>query len=177
MALKVVQYLEQITPPNNGISTSSPISLQTGYLRFSAIGGASYIRLDADNGVGVTTSTGFAISQNHVEILKERVARQKISGITTGTSTVVTFGENFGNPFIVGDYVTISGALPVGLNTVHQVITSKTDNSITISANTSSISGIVTVTNSTVSRSITICATTLSNNVSLNISEVQIAGQ
>jgi hypothetical protein len=177
MALKIVQYLEQVTPPNNGISTSSPISLQTGYLRFSSIGGSSYIRLDVNNSVGVTTSTGFAIPQNHVEILKERVARQKISGITTGASTVITFGENFGNPFIVGDYVTISGALPVGLNTVHQLITSRTDNSITISANTSSVSGILTVTNATVSRSIKISATALSDNVSLNISEVQIAGQ
>lgn len=177
MALKIVQYLDQIAPPNNGISTSSPISLKSGYLRLAATGGSVCIKLDADSSVGVTTLSGFTIPQNHVEILKERIARQQISGITTGSTTTITFGENFGNPFVVGDHVTVEGALPSEINLVHKNVLSRTDNSIVVDHDSSSVGVAITSTNAKVSRSIKICASATSNNTILHVSEVQISGQ
>ena len=36
MALKIVQLVNAVFPPNNGISTSSAINLKSGYLRLTS---------------------------------------------------------------------------------------------------------------------------------------------
>jgi hypothetical protein len=73
-------------------------------------------------------------------MIKNRIARQRFSGITTGTSTVVNFGENNGNLFLVGDYVAIEGVSPAGINTNFAQVTAVNTDSITISHNTTSVS-------------------------------------
>jgi hypothetical protein len=106
------------------------------------------------------------------EVLKERLAKQQIVGITTGASTVITFDNNAGNPFLVGDYVTIENAQPVGINTVHRLVTATTDSTVTIAANTSSIVGVITATGSTLSRSVRVSALALDNTTNVTITEV-----
>lgn len=177
MALKIVQTFNSVKPPNNGISTSGPINLQSGYLRITSSGGSHHISIIDGNGVGVSSESSFVIPENTSEILKERVARQRISGITTGTSTVITFAENYGNPFIIGDHVSIIGAQPSGINTDFNLVTAKTDNSVTIHFNSSSVTGIITTTNATLCRSVKVAAYGESNNSHIHISEVQIASQ
>jgi len=91
---------------------------------------------------------------------------------TTGTSTVISLPENAGNPFLIGDYVTIENAQPAGINTVHQLITNLTESSVTISANTSSVVGVITVTDATLSRSVKVAA--LADGATTNISITEI---
>jgi hypothetical protein len=120
----------------------------------------------------VATVNSFLISPFGNEVLKERIAKQQIAGITTGATTVVTFDNNAGNPFLVGDYVTIENAQPAGINTVHRLVTATTDSTVTISANTSSIVGIITTTGSTLSRSVKVSALALDNTTNVSITEV-----
>ena len=178
MALKIVQTITAVIPPNNGISTSGAINLQTGYLRLTAKGAGCHIAIvDSNNTVAVSSESSFLIPQNTSEIIKERVARQKISGITTGATTTVSFGENFGNPFIVGDHVSIIGSQHAGINTSYVEILSKTDSSIILNFNSTAVGGALTVTNAIVSRSVKVEVHPEANNAQLHIAEIQIASQ
>jgi hypothetical protein len=169
MAIKVVQNVNRISPTVSVAATSNPIALKSGYIRVAA--GLTAVYVETGGNPTVTTNS-FYISPYGNEVLKERLAKQQISGITTGTSTVITFDQNAGNPFLVGDYVTIENAQPTGINTVHQLITATTDSSIIISANTSSIVGVITTSGATVSRSVKVAA--LADNASTNLSITEI---
>jgi hypothetical protein len=174
MALKVAQNITTLSV-STGISTSVPIELTTGYLRLTP----TVLCNIETGGAPVATSNTLAIPAGTSEIIKERVARQKITGITTGTSTIVSFGQNSGNPFVVGDYVTIGNS--VGIDTTHTLITAKSENpftgesTITISYNSSSLTGIA-VTNAYAARSIKVAGIGSASG-SLYITEVQIASQ
>ena len=146
MAIKIVQNVNRISPTVSVAATSNPIALKSGYIRVACASTAVYVET---GGEPVATVNSFLISPFGNEVLKERIAKQQIVGITTGTSTVITFDNNAGNPFLVGDYVTIENAQPAGINTVHRLVTATTDSTVTIAANTSSIVGVITATGST----------------------------
>lgn len=169
MAIKIVQNVNRISPTVSVAATSNPIALKSGYIRVAA--GVTAVYVETGGNPTVTTSS-FYIPPYGNEVLKERLARQQIAGIQTGTTTTIIFPNNAGNPFIVGDYVTIENAQPAGINTVHQLVTSLTDESLTISANTSSIVGVITVTGATVSRSVKVAA--LADNVATNVSITEV---
>ena len=169
MAIKIVQNVNRISPTVSVAATSNPIALKSGYIRVACASTAVYVET---GGEPVATVNSFLISPFGNEVLKERIAKQQIAGITTGTSTVVTFGSNAGNPFLVGDYVTIENAQPAGINTVHRLITATTDASVTIAANTSSIVGVITATGATLSRSVKVSALAVGGSTDVSITEV-----
>jgi hypothetical protein len=80
--------------------------------------------------------------------------------------------DNAGNPFVVGDFATIEGAQPSGINTVHQLVTATTESTITLSTNTSSIVGIITTTNASIARSVKVASLADGASTNLNITEV-----
>lgn len=169
MAIKIVQNVNRISPTVSVAATSNPIALKSGYIRVAAGLTAVYV----ETGGNPTVSTNsFYISPYGNEVLKERIARQKVSGITTGSSTVVTLPPNAGNPFIVGDYATIENAEPVAINTTHQLVTAITDSTITLSANTSSIVGVITTTEAIISRSVKVAALSDGGATNLSITEI-----
>ncbi len=174
--LKIVQLIDAVAPPNNGISTSSAINLETGYLRITSSNTNSYVAVIDGSQVGVSSISSFLISQNTSEILKERIARQRISGITTGSTTTITFAENAGNPFQVNDHVSIINAQPAGINTNFNKVVSVTDSSVTILHDSSSVVGVITTDNAVLSRSIKIAVFGEGNNSRVHIAEVQVAG-
>jgi len=104
MAIKVVQNVNRVTASVGTATTSNPIALKSGYLRVSTGLTSVYVETGSNP---VATTNSFQITPYGSEVLKERIARQRIVGITTGTSTVVTFDDNAGNPFLVGDYASI----------------------------------------------------------------------
>ena len=169
MAIKIVQNVDRISPTVSTAATSNPIALKSGYIRVAAGLTAVYVET---GGNPVVSTNSFYISPYGNEVIKERIARQKIAGITTGSSTIVTLPDNAGNPFIIGDYVTIENAQPVGINTVHQIVSDITDSTVTISANTSSIVGVITVTEATLSRSVKVAA--LADGAATNVSITEI---
>lgn len=169
MAIKVVQNVNRITATAGAATTSNPIALKSGYLRISTGLTSIYVETGGDP---VATINSFQISPYGNEVIKERIARQKVAGITTGTTTVVSFDENAGNPFLVGDYVTIQNAQPVGINTEHKLVTIVNNDSVTISYNSSSIVGVITTTNASIARSVKV--STLASDGTQNVSITEI---
>jgi len=169
MAIKVVQNVNRITASAGAATTSDPIALKSGYLRVST--GLTSVYVET-GGVPVATTNSFHIGPYGNEVLKERIARQRIVGITTGTSTVISFDENASNPFLLGDYVTIQNAQPAGINTEHKLITAISNESVTISHDSSSIVGVITVTNANLARSIKVSAITASGSQDVSITEI-----
>ena len=169
MAIKVVQKVNRITANVSTATTSNPIALKSGYLRVST--GLTSVYVDT-GGDPVATINSFQIGPYGNEVLKERIARQKIAGITTGTSTIVSFSENAGNPFLVGDYVTIQNAQPAGINTEHKLVTQVLNDSLTISQNSSSIVGVITTTNANIARSVKVSVLAASGTQDVSITEI-----
>ena len=169
MAIKIVQNVNRITAAAGAATTSNPIALKSGYLRVST--GLTSVYVETGS-VPEATINSFQISPYGNEVLKERIARQRIVGITTGTSTVILFDENASNPFLLGDYVTIQNAQPAGINTEHKLITAVSDESVTISHDSSSIVGIITVTNANLARSVKVSAITASGSQDVSITEI-----
>ena len=165
MAIKIVQNVNRITATASAVS-SNPISLKSGYLRIST--GATSVYVET-GGNPTATVNSFEVSSFTSEVIKERIARQKISGITTGSTTLV---EHAGNPFLLSDLVTIQGAEPAGINTVHSAITSISDNSLVLTFNSSSIVGVITTTNASLARSVKVSAITASGSQNVSVTEV-----
>lgn len=169
MAIKVVQNVNRITANVSTATTSNPIALKSGYLRVSTGLTSVYVDIGSEP---VATINSFQITPYGNEVLKERLARQKIAGITTGTTTIVSFSENAGNPFLVGDYVTIQNAEPAGINTEHKLITQVFNDSLTISHNSSSIVGVITTTNANIARSVKVSVLAASDTQNVSITEI-----
>lgn len=174
MATKIIQdtVIPRLSPSVGVATTSVPIALKTGYLRItigsslSSAGG--YVAIGTNP---VVDRNCFHIVPYGTDILKETLKRQTISGITTGSTTKITFGENAGNPFTSTDYVTIQGAATAGINTTHNSIVSLTDSSITINFNSSSITS-PDITGASVYRSVKVACLTDDPGTFFNISEV-----
>ena len=169
MAIKVVQKVNRITANVSTATTSNPIALKSGYLRVSTGLTSVYVEIGSEP---VATTNSFQITPYGNEVLKERIARQKISGITTGTTTIVSFSENAGNPFLVGDYVTIQNAQPAGINTEHKLVTQVLNDSLTISHNSSSIVGVITTTNANIARSVKVSVLAADGPQNVSITEI-----
>ena len=169
MAIKVVQKVNRITANVSTATTSNPIALKSGYLRVSTGLTSVYVEIDSEP---AATVNSFQIGPYGNEVLKERIARQKIAGITTGTTTIVSFSENAGNPFLVGDYVTIQNAEPAGINTEHKLVTQVLNDSLTISHNSSSIVGVITTTNANIARSVKVSVLAASGTQDVSITEI-----
>ena len=169
MAIKLVQNVNRVSPTVSVAATSNPIALKSGYIRVSTGTTGVYVETGGNPIVSVNS---FYVPPYSAEVLKERIAKQQIAGVTTGTSTVVTFAENAGNPFVVGDYVTIENAQPAGINTVHQLVSAITDSTVTISANTSSVVGVITYLGATLSRSIKVGSLADGSGTNLSITEI-----
>ena len=169
MAIKIVQNVNRVTAVVGSATTSNPIALKSGYLRVSTGLTSIYVETGGDP---IVTTNSFHIPSYGSEVLKERIARQKVAGITTGTSTIISFDNNSGNPFLVGDYVTIQNAEPSGINTEHKLVTGITDGSVTISHNSSSIVGVITTTNANLARSVKVSVISESTSQNVSITEI-----
>lgn len=175
MSTKIVQTIAPITSAGAASTQSTSITLNTGLIRIVPVGATVAVAIGTNP---TATTSDFAVTQYQPEILKERIAKQTISGIATGATTVVSFGENSGNPFVVGDFVSIVGASPAGINTSHNQVVGKTDSSITISFDSTATGPITSVSGSYVARSVKVAAYGLGATASgVYISEVQTTSQ
>lgn len=174
MALKIVQTYTQLGATAGVAATTAGIALKTGYIRVSTASTGAYLEIGNNP---VATVNSFHMPTQSTEILKERIARQKISGITTGTTTTITFFENSGNPFLVNDYVAIEGATTAGINTAHTQVLSVSPSQIVINFNSTSLVGVSVGSTATVARSVKISAMGTTSTSPISIAEVQITSQ
>jgi hypothetical protein len=163
-------------------TTSSAFSVQSSVLRVVAVGGAAHVA------IGVTpaaTNTDYYIPSGETVTLGLTKASNRVVGVTTGTTTIVTVPEGTQVPFGVGDYVTLTATGQSYYNFTHQQVLSVDTSAgvngyyqtkMTVSHNSS---GILTAFSSTDA------SVTISNKVSaygagsgtLYYQQVQISGQ
>ena len=94
-------------------TTSSAFSVQSNTIRVVAVGAAAHI---AVGGTPSATTADYFIPSGGTATLALTKASNRIVGVTTGTSTVLTCPEGTQLPFSVGDYVTLTGASEVLYN-------------------------------------------------------------
>ena len=102
-------------------STSSAFSVQSSVLRVVAVGGAAHVA------IGVTpaaTNTDYYIPSGETVTLGLTKASNRVVGVTTGTTTIVTVPEGTQVPFGVGDYVTLTATGQSYYNFTHQQVLS-----------------------------------------------------
>ena len=168
MAIKLVQNVNRISPSASVASTSTAIAMKSGYIRVSTANTGAYISIGADP---VATSNSFFVPPYTSEVLKERFVRQRITGVTTGTTTVLNFADLNGHAFDLSDRVTIENGYPAGINTTHSSILSLTDTTVTLNYNSSSVTGVA-ITAATASRSVRVSALGDGTATNVSISEV-----
>jgi len=169
MAIKVVQNVNRITATVGSAVTSNPIALKSGYLRVST--GLTSVYVET-GGTPEATVDSFHLGTYGNEVLKERIARQRIVGITTGASTVVLFDNNAGNPFLVGDYASIEGVTTAGINTEHKEVTEVYNDSLVLDYDTSSVTGVITATGASIARSVKVSVLAATGEQPVSITEI-----
>lgn len=169
-AFKIVKNV----PKLSGISTTGPIPLQSGYIRIVPESDA-YVELGYNP--SVNTSTSLWIKAGDVVVLKESVRSQLISDIAKGSSTVISLPSGLTPCIEVGDYVSLSGVSPIGMNTSFARVSATYKDSlyqdkIVLDWNTSAVSGTITLSSDAeIRKAIKIAA---NSSGSTHISEVQI---
>lgn len=102
-------------------TTSSAFTVQSSVLRVVAVGGSAHVA------IGVTpaaTNTDYYIPSGETVTLGLTKASNRVVGITTGTTTIVTVPEGTQVPFAVGDYVTLTATGQSYYNFTHQRVIS-----------------------------------------------------
>jgi hypothetical protein len=164
-------------------TTSFPIQSDT--LRVVALGANAFVAV----GTNPTASlTDYLIPAGTSATLALTKASQRVIGITTGTTTVITCPEGTQMPFGVGDKVTLSGANFAQYNELINnvdVLTVNTTSSyngnfqtsIIVDANTSGIITAFSSSDATLRRTNRVSAITSSGSGSIFAQQVQISGQ
>jgi hypothetical protein len=102
-------------------STSTPFSVQSSVLRVVAVGGAAHISV---GGTPSATSADYYVPSGGTATLALTKASNRVVGVTTGVTTIVTVPEGTQVPFGVGDYVTLVGASDSNYNFIHKEVLS-----------------------------------------------------
>ena len=85
-------------------TTSTAFKVQSNVLRIVASGAHAYVAIGTDP---VATTTDFLVSSGEPESLAMLRQSQRVVGITTGTTTVLSAPEGTRMPFNIGDRVTL----------------------------------------------------------------------
>jgi len=102
-------------------TTSSAFTVQSSVLRVVAVGGAAHVA------IGVTpaaTNTDYYIPAGETVTLGLTKASNRVVGVTTGTTTIVTVPEGTQVPFAVGDYVSLTATGQSYYDFTHQRVLS-----------------------------------------------------
>jgi hypothetical protein len=102
-------------------TTSSAFSVQSSVLRVVAVGGAAFVAVGATPSA---TAADYYVPSGETATLALTKASNRVVGVTTGTTTIVTVPEGTQVPFGVGDYVTLSASGQTYYNFTHQRVIS-----------------------------------------------------
>lgn len=86
-------------------TTSTAFSVQSDVLRIVAVGSAAHVAIGTSPSAGITD---YYVPANGSSTLALTKASQRVIGITTGTTTVLTVPEGTQVPFGVGDCISLS---------------------------------------------------------------------
>ena len=102
-------------------TTSSAFTVQSSVLTVVAVGGAAFVAVGATPSA---TSADYYVPSGETATLALTKASNRVVGVTTGTTTIVTVPEGTQVPFGVGDYVTLSVSGQTYYNFTHQRVIS-----------------------------------------------------
>ena len=102
-------------------TTSSAFSVQSSVLRVVAVGGAAHVAI---GGNPTATNTDYYVASGDTVTSGLTKASNRVVGVTTGTTTIVTVPEGTQVPFAVGDYVTLTATGQSYYNFTHQQVLS-----------------------------------------------------
>ncbi len=102
-------------------TTSSAFSVQSSVLRVVAVGGAAHVTIGASP---TATNSDYYVASGESVTLGLTKASNRVVGVTTGATTVITVPEGTQVPFGVGDYVTLTAAGQSYYNFSHQEVLS-----------------------------------------------------
>jgi hypothetical protein len=102
-------------------TTSTTFSVQSSVVRVVAVGGSAHI---AVGGTPSATTGDYYVPSGGTATLALTKASNRVSGITTGTTTIITVPEGTQVPFAVGDYVSLSSNGQSYYNFTHQQVLS-----------------------------------------------------
>ena len=88
-------------------TTSTAFKVQSNVIRIVATGADAYVAIGTDP---VATASDYMVSSAQPETLAMLRMSQRVSGITTGATTVISCPEGTQMPFQIGDRVSIDGA-------------------------------------------------------------------
>lgn len=88
-------------------STSSSFSVQSNVLRIVAVGGAAHVTI---GGTPSATSSDYYVPSGGTATLALTKSSNRVVGVTTGSTTIVTVPEGTQVPFGAGDYVSLSAS-------------------------------------------------------------------
>jgi hypothetical protein len=173
-----------ISTTNTATATTS-FSIQSDTLRIVALGANAFVAIGTNP---TATLSDYLIPAGTSATLAMTKASQRVVGITTGTTTVITCPEGTQMPFVVGDRVTLSGANFAHYNTLinnAEVISVNTSSdytgnfqtSITVDANTAAITTSFSAPDASLRRSHRVSAITNGGAGSLFIQQIQITNQ
>ena len=172
-----VQHIGSLTHNSDTAQTTSAITVKTGIFRMvNADSHSNHFAWGGDP--DVTTDTVIHCGVNGAELFRlSKPKRVNITGATAANPCVLTVGQGGtpAHPFVVGDYVTITGAAVAAYNVTHAEVTAVTNTTITISSDQSASAAFTG--DATVSNSIKIQAKGDSTNgMTMYIDEVQVSG-
>jgi hypothetical protein len=116
---KPVGLGSSIAIASGSATTSSALSVQTKALRVVATAPA-FIAIGTNPSA---TITDYYVPSGGTAVLALSPASQTVVGITTGTTTTITFPEGTGSPFGVGDFVSLTSVGQPYYNFTHQAVT------------------------------------------------------
>lgn len=162
---------------------SNAFAHKTDAIRIVAIGNAAYVSIGSEPDAG---PANFLVTVGEPEILSLGAPKnQRVVGIATGTSTVISLPEGTGSPFNVGDTVSLTVTGQSYYDFSHQSITAvNTGNrvdgytpKVTISINTTGIATALSADSAASLRnSLKIAAESITGTGSVHCQQVQNAG-
>jgi len=168
---------------NSGSQKSAAFAHKTDAIRIVAIGNDAYVSIGTEPDAG---PTNFLVTVGEPEILSLGAPKnQRVVGITTGATTVVSLPEGTGCPFNVGDTVSLTVTGQSYYDFSHQSITAvNTGNrvdgytpKVTISTNTTGIATALSPDSAaTLRNSLKIAAEARTGSGSIHCQQVQNAG-
>jgi len=172
-----VQHIGSLTHNSDTAQTTSAITVKTGIFRMvNADSHSNHFAWGGDP--DVTTDMVMHCGVNGAELFNlSKPKRANIIGATAASPCVLTVGNGGtpAHPFVVGDYVTITGAAVAAYNVTHAEVTAVTDTTITIASDQSASAAFTG--DATVCNSIKIQAKgDTTNGMTMYINEVQITG-
>ncbi len=100
-------------------TSSSSFPIQSNVLRVVAVSAGTHVAIGTNP---TATSSDYYIPANQSATIALSPASQRVSGVTTGSTTILDFPEGTESPFVVGDYVTLTSVGQSYYNFTHQPI-------------------------------------------------------